>query len=46
MDYEWVEADLRLLRSVSGRATTPQIFADGTLIGGAEDLAKYLAKAA
>lgn len=38
LPYEWVEADLRLLRSVSGTAATPQVFIDGKHIGGADAL--------
>jgi len=34
------------LRSVSGQTTVPQVFIDGSRIGGADDLEKFLAKAA
>ncbi len=40
--FEWVEADLRLLRSVAGKASTPQIFIDGKHVGGADELAAHL----
>ena len=32
----------RTLRAVTGRTTFPQIFINGTLIGGADDLAIWL----
>lgn len=38
--YEEVAATPRNLRAVSGKTTTPQIFIDGKLIGGAEELAR------
>lgn len=40
--YEDVPAEPRLLRAVSGKATTPQVFIDGRLIGGADELAEQL----
>ncbi len=43
MAYEEVAASPRRLRAVSGKATTPQVFIDGRLIGGAEQLDAYLA---
>lgn len=36
------DATIRSLRAVSGHDTTPQIFIDGTLVGGADQLATYL----
>jgi glutaredoxin len=30
------------LQAISGAATTPQIFVDGTLIGGADELEKWI----
>jgi glutaredoxin-like protein len=42
--YEEVPASPRRLRAVSGKATTPQVFVDGRLIGGATELEAYLAK--
>ena len=42
LDYEDVPAGLRVLRGVSGKATTPQVFIDGAHIGGADELAAYL----
>jgi len=44
LDYEEVPANLRLLRAVSGRATTPQVFIGGQHIGGADELAAHLAE--
>jgi glutaredoxin-like protein len=32
------------LQAVTGRGTTPQVFVDGRLVGGADDLAVWLAK--
>jgi peroxiredoxin/glutaredoxin len=43
MDFTWVDANLTMLRAVSGRATTPQVFVDGRHIGGADELQTYLA---
>jgi glutathione-dependent peroxiredoxin len=42
--YEEVDATPRRLRAVSGRGSTPQVFIDGTYIGGCNELEKYLAK--
>lgn len=42
--YEEVPASPRRLRAVSGKATTPQVFIDGQHIGGADELATFLAK--
>lgn len=46
-DQGWIYDELpstpRRLRALSGRATTPQVFIDGTYIGGADELAHYLA---
>lgn len=46
MGYEEIllgrDATIRSLRAVSGSDKTPQIFIDGELIGGADDLEKYL----
>lgn len=44
LEYEWVPSNPRRLRAVSGRATTPQVFIDGSHIGGADDLAAWLEK--
>jgi peroxiredoxin/glutaredoxin len=44
--YEEVAASPRRLRGVSGKATTPQIFIDGTYIGGADELETWLASQA
>ena len=41
--YEEVPSSPRRLRAVSGKATTPQVFVDGTYIGGANELEKWLA---
>jgi peroxiredoxin/glutaredoxin len=41
--YDEVPATPRRLRAVSGKASTPQIFVDGEYIGGADELAKYIA---
>lgn len=38
-----ITASPRMLRAVSKTAMTPQVFVDGTLIGGADQLAQYLA---
>ncbi len=43
--YDEIAASPRRLRATSGRATTPQIFIDGQHIGGADELATYLARA-
>lgn len=43
--YDEIAASPRRLRATSGKATTPQVFIDGTYIGGADELEKYLAKA-
>ncbi len=42
--YEEVSSTPRNLRAVSGKSTTPQVFVDGHLVGGSEELAAYLAK--
>ena len=42
LEYEEIPSHLRRLRAVSGRATTPQVFIDGTHIGGADELASWL----
>jgi glutaredoxin-like protein len=42
--YDELASTPRNLRAVSGKATTPQVFVDGHLIGGSEELAAYLAK--
>jgi len=36
------DATSRSLRAMSGNTTTPQVFIDGQLIGGSEELAAYL----
>ncbi|MEG3439773.1 glutathione peroxidase [Pannus brasiliensis CCIBt3594] len=45
-DYEEIvlgrDVTSRSLRAVSGKGTTPQVFIDGKLIGGSDDLAAYL----
>jgi glutaredoxin-like protein len=43
--YEEVPASPRRLRAVSGKASTPQVFVDGELIGGCNELEAYVAKA-
>lgn len=40
--YDAVEASPRMLRAVSSTATTPRVFVDGELLGGAEELASWL----
>jgi len=40
--YEEVASSPRNLRAVSGKATTPQVFVDGTYVGGTEELEKLL----
>jgi glutaredoxin-like protein len=42
--YEELASSPRNLRAVSGKATTPQVFVDGSYIGGSEELESYLAK--
>jgi glutaredoxin-like protein len=42
MKYEEVQSSNRKLRAVSGKQTTPQVFIDGKLVGGSDDLEKYL----
>jgi glutathione-dependent peroxiredoxin len=42
--FDEVPASPRRLRAVSGKASTPQIFVDGQYVGGADELAAYLAK--
>jgi len=42
--YEEVSASPRRLRALSAKNSTPQIFIDGTYIGGADDLQTYLAR--
>ena len=46
MDYEEIvlgrDANLRALRAITGAVTAPQVFINGRLIGGSEDLAKHL----
>ena len=41
--YEEVPSSPRRLRAVSGKATTPQVFVDGELVGGADELEAFLA---
>jgi peroxiredoxin/glutaredoxin len=41
--FEEVPASLRVLRAVSGRQSTPQVFVDGQAIGGCDDLEQWLA---
>jgi peroxiredoxin/glutaredoxin len=40
--YDEVAASPRRLRAVSGKATTPQVFVDGTYIGGSDELERWL----
>jgi glutaredoxin-like protein len=40
--YDEVPSSPRRLRAVSGKATTPQVFINGKLIGGSEELEVYL----
>jgi len=46
MDYEEIvlgkDITTRSLRAVTGATTTPQVFIDGKLVGGSEELAGYL----
>ncbi|AKF04869.1 glutathione peroxidase [Sandaracinus amylolyticus] len=42
--WQEVRSTPRLLRAMAGAATTPQIFVDGTRIGGADQLEQWLAK--
>ena len=42
--YEEVASSPRNLRAVSGKSSTPQVFVDGTYIGGSEELESFLAK--
>lgn len=42
--YEELPSSPRNLRAVSGKSTTPQVFIDGQLIGGSEELEAFLAK--
>jgi peroxiredoxin/glutaredoxin len=41
--FETIDASPRLLRAVSASPTTPRVFVDGHLIGGADELASWLA---
>jgi glutaredoxin-like protein len=41
-DYEEIRATPRILRAVSGKSTTPQVFIDGHHIGGADELEQRL----
>lgn len=41
--YEEIASSPRKLRAVSGKGSTPQVFVDGRLVGGAEELEKFLA---
>lgn len=43
LPYEAVDANPRMLRAVSDSATTPRVFVDGQLIGGADALGEWLA---
>ncbi|HVJ95107.1 MAG TPA: glutathione peroxidase [Labilithrix sp.] len=43
--FDEVAATPRNLRAATGKSTTPQLFIDGKYIGGADDLANYLAQA-
>ena len=42
MAFDEIESSQRRLLAVSGKKTTPQVFIDGQLIGGSDDLEKYL----
>ncbi len=46
LDYEEIvlgrDANTRSLRAITGATTVPQVFIDGKLIGGSEELATYL----
>ncbi len=42
LEWEEVRATPRNLRAVSGNTTTPQVFIDGALIGGADELTRWL----
>ncbi len=41
--YEAIDANLTMLRAVSATSTTPRVFVDGQLVGGAEELAEWIA---
>lgn len=43
LDFEAVHASHRMLRAVSETPTTPRVFVDGSLVGGADELASWLA---
>jgi len=43
LPFDEVTASPRMLRAVSETATTPQVFIDGKLVGGADQLAEFLA---
>ena len=43
MRFAEVTANPKMLRAVSKTTSTPQVFVDGKLIGGADQLAEYLA---
>jgi glutaredoxin len=40
--YDEVASSPRRLRAVSARASTPQVFIDGSYVGGADELEKWL----
>ncbi|MCB9526401.1 MAG: glutathione peroxidase [Myxococcales bacterium] len=42
LSYEDIPASPRVLRALSATATTPRVFVDGELIGGADELAAWL----
>jgi glutathione-dependent peroxiredoxin len=43
LPYDAVESTPRMLRAVSDSATTPRVFIDGALIGGADELEAWIA---
>jgi peroxiredoxin/glutaredoxin len=45
LPHEPIVASLRVLRAVSGRQSTPQVFVDGRYIGGCDELERWLGTA-
>lgn len=43
LEYAEIDATPQMLRAVSGRHTTPQVFIDGRHIGGSDDLERHFA---
>lgn len=44
LTWEEITASPRRLRALSGRSSTPQVFINGEIIGGSDDLATWLAQ--